>query len=436
MDKHKRVNMSDVLGFVLGGGDGKRLRPLTKDRSKLAVPIAGNQRIIDFVLTNFVRSDIKKIFVTIYYKSDSLTNHIEENWKFLPTQLGQFIRVLPPQKRTEDDDAYEGSAGAIHQNRHLLDVHHPKIVAVFSGDHVYYMDIRDMVEYHLSEDADATICALPMKTSDAPREADGRFSYGVIVADENGKVIDFQEKPHNPIEIPSRPGYFWAAMGNYVFKRQILQKVLEDDHEDDGSRHDFGRNIMPRLVHDKKNVYMYDFSTNEIPDMTENERGYWADIGNIDSYYDVNMMLASVSPKINLYNKSWALMKPASKTVHSATIRHDLEEHKKKKIAGVYDSLIAEGCIISGATILNSVISSSTNVHSYSMIVDSIMLGDTDIGEDCQIKNAIIDKHVKIPSHTMIGYDLDLDESRGFKVVRDRGIVVVPRAYKFDEIQK
>jgi len=433
MHTNKKFVMSNVLGFILGGGAGERLRPLTKDRSKMAVPIAGNQRIIDFVLTNFIRSYIKKIYITIYYKSDSLSKHIEEYWKFLPVQLGEFVRLLPPQNRTGDDESYVGSANSVYQNRHLIKEQNSKIVAVFGGDHVYYMDIRDMIEEHITKEADATVCALPIKISDVQRENDGRVSYGVIVANEDGRVVDFQEKPHTPKEIPGKIGYFWASMGNYLFEKNILYKALEEDHEDDSSVHDFGKNIMPKLVSEGKKVYMYDFSTNEIPNMSPNEKGFWEDVGKIPSYYDINMMLASIEPKLNLYNKEWALMKPPSKTVHSATIRHELELHRKKRVAGVYDSLISEGCIVSGATVLNSVLSADTHIHSYATVVDSIILGDVDIGEHCEIKNAIIDKHVKIPKNTRIGYDLDLDEERGFKVVRDRGIVVVPRGYKFSE---
>jgi len=425
---YKDISMEDVLGFIMAAGTGERLRPLTEHRAKAAVPIAGNLRIIDFVLTNFVRSGLRKNYITIYYKSDSLSEHIDKNWSYLPKELGEFIKVLPPQKRT-DEEGYGNNANAIFQNIHVIEKHKPKLVAIFAADHVYYMDIRQMMIVHDKKDADLTICTIPLKISEIIRE-NGKIPFGVIVTDNDGKVLSFQEKPEQPTEIPNRKGYIWASMGNYLFKSEELVQVLKLDHEDESSNHDFGHNIIPKMVSGNKKVYIYDFSTNYINEMKDYEKGFWMDLGTKDSYYEANMMFREVTPKVNLYSK-WAIRKPPTKMVFSGNIHNenDLNNIAEKK-GEALDSIIGIGTIISGATVLRSVIFSHVRIHDYSRITDSILLDNVDVGENCKIKNAVIEKHIKVPNNTQIGYDLELDKQRGL-IVSDKGRVFVPGGYVF-----
>jgi len=426
-------SMDDVLGFILSGGFGTRLYPLTRDRAKSSVPIAANLRIIDFVLTNFVRSGIKKIYVTIYYKSDSLSEHISSKWNFLPRTLGEFIKLLPPQKRTEHE-TYGGSANAIYQNKHLLEKSDARLVAVFSADQVYYMDIRQLAFYHRKKNADATICALPMKVDEAPREPNGSLSYGVIIADKNNRIIGFEEKPKKPKEIPGKKGYFWAAMGNYMFNKQILYDAIIEDNLDPKSINDFGTNIMPRLVRQKKKIYMYDFSKNKIPNMLDHQKGFWKDIGQIDDYYDANMMLLNNNPKIDLYD-SWAIMQPPAKTLHyEAHLNHpgEFTDDHYTRTGYALNSLVALGTIISGARILKCVIGSNARIHSYSSITDSIIFDNVEIGMHCKIKNTIIDKYVIVPDNTIIGHNKKDDIKRGFFISK-KGITVIPKGYRFED---
>ena len=425
---YRHIETDETLGFIMAAGQGDRLRPLTEHRAKPSVPIAGNLRIIDFVLTNFVRSGLRKNYITIYYKSDSLSEHIDKNWSFLPKELGEFIKVLPPQKRT-DEEGYGNNANAIFQNIHMIDKHNPKLVAIFAADHVYYMDVRQMIEVHDDKDADLTICAAPLKVSEIERE-NGRIPFGVIVTDSDDRVLNFQEKPEHPIEIPNRKGYIWASMGNYLFKAKELVNTLKEDHEDEKSDHDFGHNIIPKMVKEDRKVFIYDFSTNYIEGMKDHEKGFWMDLGTKDAYYEANMMFRDITPKLNLYSE-WAIRKPPTKIVFSGSINteEDLEDIKERK-GEALDSIIGIGTIISGATILRSVIFSHVRIHSYAKVMDSVILDNVDIGEGCRIKNAVIEKHVQIPKNTQIGYDIEEDQKKGF-TVSTRGIVFVPSGYVF-----
>jgi glucose-1-phosphate adenylyltransferase len=430
---YQYISTEDVLGIIMAAGDGKRLMPLTKDRAKPAVPIAGNLRIIDFVLTNFIRSGIKNIYITVYYKFDSLADHIYKYWNFLPNELDEFIKIIPPQKRLDEDKSYIATGVSIHQNTHLIRKHKPKLVAVFAGDHVYYMDIRHMITYHQDKNSEATIAAIPIKISEAPRELDGRLSYGVIVTNEHGKVIDFQEKPFTPIEIPNKSGYFWASMGNYIFNSQTLIDAVDKDQTIENSSNDFGKDILPRMVKEGKQVYMYDFSNNEIPEMTEeekaNNKGFWMDIGDVDKYYEANMMLRSTLPKLNLYSH-WSIRKGPTKTVFSDELEEDIEHLRSIRRGEATDSIIALGTIISGGTVLRSVLGSNIKIHSYTSVIDSVIFDNVNIERHCRIKNTIIDKDVIIPPNTDIGYDSKKDQDRGF-FVSPKGIVVVPKGYIF-----
>jgi len=423
LDSIKLTSMDDVLGFILSSGVGSRLWPLTSDRTKSAVPFAGNLRIIDFVLTNFMRSGIKKIYITIYYKSDSLRDHIFNNWNFLPSRLGEFIKLLPPQRRT-GHDTYGGSANALYQNKHLIEHSDTKTVAVFSADHIFYMDIRQMMHFHQQKNSDCTVCAIPIRTEDLHRDSEGRIPYGVIITDRDNKITGFEEKPKKPNEIFGKKGYFWASMGNYLFERDVLVNALIDDNSNSRSSNDFGHDILPMLIKQKKNVYMYDFSNNTIPGMKEHERGFWMDVGMIDSYYQTSMMLLGSHPKIDLYNQ-WALMRPPAKTMNYPDADSNDSNH-------AMNTLISLGVIIKGSDVENSIIFSNVKINSYSHIKNSIIFDDVEIGSHCHVMNCIIDKNVIVPDNTTIGYDIHEDKRRGFYISAN-GIVVVPKRYSFSK---
>ena len=402
-----------VLTMILAGGQGKRLFPLTRDRAKPAVPFGGRYRIIDFVLNNFVNSGLYRIKVLTQYKSDSLNKHISRGWD-LSSSIDQYVDLVPAQMRT-DGNWYKGTADAIYQNINQITDEKYQTVCVFGGDHVYKMDVRQMLDYHHKKDSDITISAIPVDIELASE-------YGVIEVDDDWRLTGFIEKPKTkPKSMPNNPDKCLVSMGNYIFKANSLVEELKLDAMDINSDHDFGKNIIPNMLHKGKKVYIYDFSSNTFPGMTDSERGYWRDVGNIDSYFQANMDLLKYNPELNLYSNEWPLR----------TFNYNFPPAKfiwdeDKRVGVAKNSLVSEGCIISGGSLSNCVLSPKVRINSYSHISNSILLENVTIGRYSKINRAIIDKNVEIPPHTEIGINKEDDLKRGFYVSKG-GITVVPK---------
>ncbi|GGA86356.1 glucose-1-phosphate adenylyltransferase 1 [Neiella marina] len=406
--------MSGILSMILAGGEGTRLSPLTGIRAKPAVPFGGNYRIIDFVLNNFVNSDLLQIFVLTQFKSHSLMKHMSRAWQ-VSGLTNRFIDPIPAQMQT-GKNWYMGTADAIYQNLHLIRGLDPEHVCIFGGDHIYKMDVRQMINYHHNKEAVLTVAAIPVHISEADQ-------FGIIEIDESGRMIGFEEKPkEDPKTIPGRPDMCLASMGNYVFEAKTLVNSLEEDAEQVDSKHDFGHDIIPKLYPQGK-VYVYDFSTNVIRGEPDYARGYWRDVGTIDAYFEANMDLIQIQPPINLYNKFWPLRSyhpavPPAKFVHDETNR----------TGQAISSMVAAGSIISGAIIYNSIIGHNVHIHSHSYVEKCVIMGNNDIGEGCRIRRAIIDKDVQIAPGTVIGEDPESDRKRFH--VSEGGIVVIPKGTK------
>ncbi len=408
--------MLDVLAMVMAGGRGERLYPLTKDRTKPAVPFGGKYRLIDFVLSNMVNSHIHSIYVLTQFKSQSLNEHILENWRLGTILENHFIIPVPAQMR-RGDAWYQGTADAIYQNAQLILNHRPEIVAVFGADHIYKMNIRDMLDYHREKEADVSVAAIPCPKWESR-------SYGVIQVDESWRVRGFQEKPEVPATIPGKPDLILASMGNYLFNSEVLLKVLEADAES-GSTHDFGKDILPSTYHDLK-IYAYDFQRNALPGLDPGEANdYWRDVGTIDSYWEANMDLRSVTPEFNLYNKYWPIY-AGRIAAPPAKFVHDMDGRRGQAI----NSVVSEGCIISGSTVVDSILGPFVHIHSYSEVTQSILMEDVEVGRGSRIRMAIIDKHVVIPPDTHIGFNLEEDRKKYY--VSPNGIVVIPKGSKYD----
>ncbi len=404
---------NQVLTMILAGGQGKRLYPLTKDRAKPAVPFGGRYRIIDFVLNNFVNSGFYKIKVLTQYKSDSLNKHISRGWSLCPS-IDQYVDLVPAQMRT-DGNWYKGTADAIYQNKNQITDENFSHVCVFGGDHIYKMDVRQMLKYHIEKDADLTISAIAIPIELASE-------YGIIEVDENWRLQNFIEKPKTtPKHIPNDPTKCLASMGNYIFNPNKLLEELEFDAHDENSSHDFGKNIIPNMLKNGSKVYIYNFSSNTFQGMLPAEQGYWRDVGNVDSYFMANMDLLAYSPELNLYSEEWPL-RTYNYNFPPAKFIWDEDE----RVGVAKNSLVSEGCIISGGTISGCVLSPKVRINSYSSVVDSILMENVTIGRHSQINRAIIDKNVEIPPYTEIGYNKEEDLKRGFYVSQS-GITVVPK---------
>lgn len=396
-----------VLGMVLAGGEGKRLSPLTLERAKPAVPFGGKYRIIDFVLSNLVNSGINSIYVLTQFRSQSLSEHINKAWNVASPLRRQFIHTVPAQMQNSNKRWYDGTADAIWQNLNLVKEYNPDTLAVFGGDHIYKMDVSQMLSFHNEKDALATIAAIPVPIHEGS-------SFGIIEVDEDGLIIGFQEKPENPTPIPNNPDYCLASMGNYLFKTDWICKVLDEDAGNDSSSHDFGNDILFEAVETKR-IYAYDFKTNTIPGQEDKDECYWRDVGTLQSYYEANMDLRKVVPLLDLYCNKWPihtnnLNLPPAKFVHNKIFEDN------ECIGKAIDSVICDGCIVSGSTILRSILSPRVHVHSYCTVSDSICMNGVEIHQNSHIKNAIIDKGVVINEGASIGYDRDFDQ-KNFKVI-------------------
>jgi glucose-1-phosphate adenylyltransferase len=398
----------NTVAFVLAGGIGVRLHPLTRDRAKPAVPFGGKYRIIDFTLSNCVNSGIRKIFVLPQYKSHSLIEHTRDAWSILNPEMGEFVSHLSPQMRV-GEDWYRGTADAVYQNLYHLEQLDADYVVVLSGDHIYKMDYSYFIKYHLAKKADLTIATIETDINEASR-------FGIIQAEVDGRVSGFQEKPRNPNPIPGKPGKVFVSMGVYIFKRDVLIDVLNKDAKNDSS-HDFGKDIIPALYPGSR-VFVYRYGAAG----QGKDASYWRDIGTIDAYWNANMDLASVSPMFNLYDKNWPIRTYQGQYAPAKTVFADEESGRAGK---ALDSIICGGVIISGGKVIKSVLSPNVRINSYAEVSESILFHNVVIGMRAKVKRAIIDKGVRIPPGMRIGYDLEKDRERFY--VSDDHIVVIPK---------
>ncbi len=399
----------DILALVLAGGKGERLHPLTIHRAKPAVPFGGKYRIIDFTLSNCINSNIRKIAVLTQYKSLSLDRHLALGWEhLLNPELDEYIISVPPQQRV-DERWYEGTADAVYQNIYFIEKEEPAYLFILSGDHVYKMDYSEMFVSHLAKNAIGTIAAIEM-------DRDKASSFGVIEVDEESRIIGFEEKPENPKPMPWNPNQSLVSMGVYLFNTQDILSELKSDALRT-TAHDFGRNIIPHMIATKR-LFAYNFK-----DENKKEAKYWRDVGAIDGYWEANMDLASVDPLFNLYDSEWPIRTyqpqyPPAKFVFA-------QEHQGGRLGIALDSVVCDGCIVSGGRVQNSVLSPNVRVNSWADVRDSVLMENVEVGRYCRIRKAIIDKDVSVPEGAVIGYDIEADRKRFH--ISSNGIVVIPK---------
>jgi glucose-1-phosphate adenylyltransferase len=400
--------MENVLAILLAGGAGERLYPLTRETAKPAVPFGGAYRIIDFTLSNCINSDLRRILVLTQYKSLDLIRHLRDGWNILSAELGEYIEVLPPMKRVSDD-WYQGTADAVFQNFQSIEAEAPNLTLILAGDHIYKMNYREMLEWHRQHNADITIATIQI----APAEA-GRF--GIAEIDAGYRIVGFEEKPQHGNPAPSRfdPNMVSASMGIYLFTTRILLEALHEDSQASDSAHDFGHDVIPRILQ-KARVVAYDFR-----DLNAKQSRYWRDVGTLDAYYEANMDLVDVVPEFNLYDHGWPIrtnvtQQPPAKFVFA-------QEGRRMGLA--VDSVVSAGCIISGGRVLHSVLSPAVRVNSYCEVEYSILMPGSEIGRYSRIRRAIVNTGVKVPESSAIGFDLEADRAKGYHVT-DAGIVVV-----------
>jgi len=401
----------DVLVLILAGGRGKRLEPLTRHRSKPAVPFGGIYRIIDFSLSNAINSNLRKIIVLVQYKCISLNRHLHEGWDIFSSALGEYIEPIPPQQRVTDS-WYLGTADAVYQNIYSIEKENPHYVLILAGDHIYKMDYRHMLNFHREHSADITAGVVEVPKSMA-------VHYGIVqLRDDSERIIGFQEKPEvNPFTLPNNPDLCLASMGIYVFNTNTLYELLQSDAKDETSTHDFGRDIITKAI---KNLKVYGFN---FIDENKKSAKYWRDVGSIEAYYQASMDLVAVDPVLNLYDRAWPIrtcqvQAPPPKFVFA-------QERPGGRLGISLDSMVCPGCIISGGRVQNSILSPNVRVNDYAVVYQSIVFEGVEIGQHAKIKKAIIDKDVKIPDGMEIGYNLEEDRRRF--TVSEGGIVVIAK---------
>jgi glucose-1-phosphate adenylyltransferase len=394
----------NTLALILAGGRGSRLKHLTKWRSKPAVPFGGKFRIVDFPLSNCINSGIRQIGVLTQYKAHSLLLHIQRGWGFLRGEFGEFVELLPAQQRIESS-WYEGTADAVYQNLDILRSHNPDYVLILAGDHIYKMDYGTMIAEHVESGADMTVGCLTVDLESAK-------GFGVMTVNSDGWVIDFHEKPASPKPIPGKDNVALASMGIYVFNRKFLFEQLIKDADTPNSTHDFGKDIIPKVI-ERYRVMAYRFR-----DATSGKQAYWRDVGTIDAFWTANLELIGVTPPLNLYDHSWPIW-TYQEQLPPAKFVFDDDERRGMAV----DSMVSGGCVISGAKVTNSLLFSNVRVNSYSKVNDTVVLPDVNIGRNCRIKKAVIDRGCDIPEGTIIGEDPKLDAERFY--VSERGVVLV-----------
>ncbi|MEU5788937.1 glucose-1-phosphate adenylyltransferase [Micromonospora purpureochromogenes] len=405
-----------VLAIVLAGGEGKRLMPLTADRAKPAVPFGGMYRMVDFVLSNLANAGFLKIVVLTQYKSHSLDRHITQTWR-MSTMLGNYVTPVPAQQR-RGPWWFAGSADAIYQSFNLINDEQPDYVIVFGADHIYRMDPRQMVEDHIASGAGVTVAGIRQPLSMADQ-------FGVIEVGEDGRRIRaFREKPTDAVGLPDAPDQIYASMGNYVFSTGALCEAVERDAEDKTSKHDMGGSIIPMLV-ERGEANVYDFKDNEVPGSTDRDRGYWRDVGTLDSFYDAHMDLINVHPVFNLYNFDWPIYSnqppyPPAKFVHQWG----------ERVGRAVGSMVSPGAVISGSLVENSIVSPKVKVHSWAHVDGAVLMEGVEIGRHAVVRRAILDKNVFVPEGAEIGVDLEKDRQR--YTVSDNGIVVIGKGQRVE----
>jgi glucose-1-phosphate adenylyltransferase len=399
-----------IMGLILAGGKGTRLFPLTKERAKPAVPFGGKYRIVDFVLSNFINSGIHSIYVLIQFRSQSLLQHLRDGWQFAGLLQEQFIIPVPAQMRSPGETWYSGTADAVFQNANLIEQSRPDLVVLFGADHIYRMDIGQMIEFHANKGAGVSIAVIPVDKIYAKE-------FGVIEVDRDGRIIGFIEKREDAPTMPGDPTKVLASMGNYIFSTDLLLKMVNDDAKNPNSSHDFGKDILPSLI-GKVEMFAYDFQTNRIAGDPPERVPYWRDVGTLDAYYEASMDVRSIDPPLNLYNRRWPL-RTAGYPDPPAKFAFDEDSRRGQAI----DSMVGGGCIISGGMVKRSLLGRWVRVHSNALVEDSIVFDNVDIGRRARIRRAIIEKNARIPPDTVIGYDIEQDRQRYH--VTDNGLVVI-----------
>ena len=398
----------DTLALILAGGQGSRLHELTHWRAKPALYFGGKFRIIDFPLSNCLNSGVRRIGVLTQYKAHSLIRHLVHGWSWFQAAQREFVEILPASQRV-GGEWYRGTADAVYQNLDIIRTHDPSFVLILAGDHIYKMDYGPFLAAHSELQADMTICCIEVPLE----EAAGQL--GVMTVDETGRIIAFDEKPESPNPIPGNPDVCLASMGNYVFNTGFLYEQLIKDADTKSSQHDFGKNIIPSII-DKYRVYAYPFR-----DSDTGEQAYWRDVGTLDAYWEANMELAAVTPQLNMYDRTWPIF---THQWQSSPAKFVFDDDGRRGEA--IQTLVSGDCVVSGASVRNSLLFSRCNVQSYSQVMESVVLPDVDIGENCRVVRAIIDRGAKLPAGTIIGENKDDDRARGFRVTKKDVTLVTP----------
>lgn len=396
--------MKNILAFVMAGGEGSRLHPLTAERSKPSVPFGARYRVIDFVLSNLINSGIHSIYLLVQYKSQSLIEHVRKSWVLSPIISEQFVTIVPPQMR-ESQEWFQGTADAVYQNLNLIERHGPDLVCVFGADHLYRMDVRQMVDFHVASDADVTIAAVPVPVEQAS-------SFGVIHADEDGRVREFLEKPKQPPAMPGRPTHAFVSMGNYLFNADVLCGTLNTAHEN--NENDFGRNVLPRMLKTNR-VFAYDFAQNQVPGVRPyEEHAYWRDVGTIDAYFEAHQDVIGLEPRFNVFNPRWP--------IYSASYQGPVA----KVISGeIVNSIMAGGTIVNGARVRDSILRREVMLEPGVELDNCIVMDYVLVQRGSRLKRVIVDRFNVFPEGTVIGYDAAADRER--YTVTESGITIVPR---------
>lgn len=395
-----------ILAFILAGGKGERLAPLTDFRSKPSVPFGGRYRIVDFALSNFVNSHVYSIYLLVQYKSQSLIEHVRQNWVLSPLVKEHFVAVVPPQMRM-GPEWFQGTADAVYQNINLIHDHRPELVVVFGADHIYRMDIRQMIDFHLERNASATVAARPVPIREAS-------AFGIIETDQDKRITGFREKPEHPVPMPNDPDRAYASLGNYIFNREVLIDAL--DRAQDEGQHDFGRHIIPGLI-DGHGVYAYDFATNVIPgSMVYEEQGYWRDVGTIPAFFESNMDMLGEQPRFELHNAQWPIHPTSYDGPAAKVLKGDIR-----------NSIISEGVVIRDARVVNSVLRRDVAIEDDVVVEDSIIMDHTILRKGCRLRRVIVDKFNTLAEGERIGFDPDADRLHCACHRDPSGIAVIPK---------